>query len=82
MHHRDAMVWVAKHGEKFYVLQCDVKVDVHRVVGVADSAFVAYALRSDVETMLKLQLDNPDHQRVCERAMRLEMGLRVPRRKS
>ncbi len=52
--HRLASVWVGRQGRDYLVLQCERKVDRHRVLATCTSSAAAYLLRGQLEALQRL----------------------------
>jgi hypothetical protein len=52
--HRLASVWVGRRGRDYLVLQCERKIDQHRVLATCTSSAAAYLLRGQLEALQRL----------------------------
>lgn len=58
--HRLASVWVGRQGRDYLVLQCERKIDQHRVLATCTSSPAAYLLRGQLEALQNLATDGKD----------------------
>lgn len=52
--HRLASIWVGRRGREYLVLQCERKVDQHRVLATCTSSPAAYLLRGQLEALQRM----------------------------
>lgn len=79
--HRLASVWVGRQGRDYLVLQCERKIDMHRVLATCTSSAAAYLLRGQLEALQRLATEGKDGDKTWikgAREMARSSGLLLP----